>query len=76
MKQDTLYNLIAEMKEDIGHIKGTAEATYEQAKKTNGRILKAEADIEDLKGFKVKVTTFATIGATVVTLVINFMARL
>ena len=66
---DKILQLLTQMSEDIGHLKGTSEATLEQATKTNGRLLRAEGEISELKTFRTKVATYGTIAGTLIAVV-------
>lgn len=59
MNHDDLYTHIIEMKGQIGHLTGIAEANLEQAKKTNGRLLKAEEKLDDLQTFRTEIRATA-----------------
>jgi hypothetical protein len=57
--------------EKLAVLEATATANLEQAKKTNGRVTKSEDKIEKLEGFRIQVATYATIGATALSFIIN-----
>lgn len=71
MKASDLYNLIAELKEDVGHVKGTTEATLEQAKKTNGRVTKLEDKVSTLEKFQTQAMVVWSVVVVVIGVVVN-----
>lgn len=73
---DKVFQLLHQMSEDIGHLKGTSEATLEEARKTNGRLRRAEDDIAELRQFQTKVKTYGTIGGMLIGLISSFFTRL
>lgn len=68
MEQHDVYKLLMEIREEIGHLKGTTEATLSQATKTNGRVTVLEKEHNTLAA---KVYSWAAIIGAGVTLIFN-----
>lgn len=67
-----VYKLLMEIREDIGHLKGTTEATLQQATKTNGRVSVVEKELNTLQ---TKVYTWAAIIGVGASSVVSLVAK-
>lgn len=80
MDDKRLYELLHKMSEDIGHLKGTSEATLEQATRTNGRLLVAEREIDHLNAFKTQIKTtiknYIAVGGIIITFLSTIISRI
>ena len=48
--EETLVRMVGDLKDEVGHIRGTVEATLEQAQKTNGRVTTLEGKVVAIEG--------------------------
>lgn len=73
MKNEHIYNILLEVKEDIGTIKGHVDGIEKHMETQNGRIGKLEKRFRGVDQFMARATVFIGLGSFVLVAVSNWV---